>query len=437
MPTDTDSFSTYIDHLILLLAARFHASLNAPLEDLLSSDVNSSAEDHCPWELVARAVQQAVCTPQTAEERRLVRQLDVHHFSASVCRERARYMQWKLQESRCRRGDQQPLSRSPAVTPAALAKSDPTAAANATSSEQPCSVICNSLRNDVISLYTQVRQSLPSTLDGSESDDDMGGAQAPTPSAQPVVSAGEPSALAGIQEVFVRTPEEQERDELVARARDEFLSQVQALQSVYYDKYRRWMDVPASVLDPPPVSSKKPASTNGAVVASESTTQHGDSESEWAALLKDLGAAAPHPLRSMAQADRVNSSDVADRTARPHTVASIFRQVKLRRPLRPSAVSDDVLESMYRARAEALETPKSWSSASGLRSSAPGASTSMAPSFTGASADTTVAEAAALAPLSSQPSPSVAAIRKDTAPPVSRRGRWQIVEYDEGDDAEA
>ncbi|CAJ1993441.1 hypothetical protein conserved [Leishmania donovani] len=437
MATDLDSFSTYIDHLILLLAARFHAPLDVSVEELLPSSLNLSAEAQCPWELVACSVQQALRTPQTAQERLLMRHLDVHHFSASVCRERARYMQWKLQECRRRRGEKQQLVQSAAVPSAARTNTSSTAAANAIAAGQPCDVTCTSLHNDACSLYKLVRQSLPCTLGGTESDDDDNeDAQAPTASVKSVAFASEPSAFERVHEVFMRTPSEQERDELVARARDEFLSQVQALQSAYYDKYHRWMDVPASVLDPPPASSKQPASTDAAAAAFESAAPQHGSESERAALLGALGAAAPPPPRPRTQANYTNTSGAADRTEKPHTLASMLRQVQLRRPLRPSAVPDDVLESMYRARAESEGAPKNLCVSSGLRSSPPAASTSATPSFAVGSADAITAEAVAVASSSSQPSSSVAAVRKDTVPPASRRGRWQIVEYDDDDDGE-
>lgn len=365
-----------------------------------------------------------------------MRHLDVHHFSASMCRERARYMQWKLQECRRRRGDKQQLLQSPAVPSAARATASSTDATSAAAAVQPRDVKCTSLHNDVSSIYKLVRQSLPCTLGDSESDDDDEDAQAPTGSVQSVASASETSAFERVHEVFMRTPAEQERDELVARARDEFLSQVQALQSVYYDKYHRWMDVPASVLDPPPASSKQPARTNGAAAAFESAAPQRDSESERAALLEALGAAAPPPPCPRTQANYINGSGVTHRTEKPHTLASMLRQVQLQRPLRPSAVPDDVLESMYRARAESEEATKNLCIASGLRSSPPAASTSVTPSFAGGSADTIAAKVVAVTPSLSQSSSSAEAVRKDTAPPASRRRRWQIVEYDDDDDGE-
>ncbi|GET93144.1 hypothetical protein, conserved [Leishmania tarentolae] len=433
MATDLDSFSTYIDHLILLLAARFHAPLDVSVEDLLPRSVKVSDEEQCPWELVARSVQQALRTPQTAQERLLMRHLDVHHFSASVCRERACYMQWKLQESRHRSSDKQQLSKSREVLSKAQENRSRTDSASARVTDQAFGVPCKFPQSDAFDLYKMVRQSLPCTLGDSESDDDDEDAQAPTAPVRPVASASEPSVFEQVHEVFMRTPAEQERDELVARARDEFLSQVQALQSVYYDKYRRWMDVPESVLDPPPALSKQPVSTNSTAAALERAAPQRDSESERAALLEALGAAAPLPARPKTHTNQMNSSGASDHTENAHTLASMLRQVQLRRPLRPSAVPDDVLESMYRSRAESEEAPKNPRTGSGLRSSPPADSTSVIPSFADGSADTIAAEAIIEAP-SSERSSSVAAARKDTAPPASRRGRWQVVEYDDDDD---
>ncbi|KAG5464637.1 hypothetical protein LSCM4_00077 [Leishmania orientalis] len=427
MSADSNSFSTYIDHLILLLAARFHAPLNVSVEDPLPSGVNAPAESQSPWELVARAVQQALRAPQTEQERRLVRQLDVHLFSASVCRERARYMQWKLQEIPRLRGDQQQLSPSSRMLAADAANKSSAVAASPTAAGQPYDVTRRSLHEEVRSLYALVRQSLPSTLGDTESGDE-GDAQAPASLVQSAAPASEPSVFASVREVFVRTPAERERDEQVARARDEFLSEVQALQSAYYDKYRRWMDVPESILDPPPYARKQLANANGAASAPES-----DSGSQRAASREALGAAAPLSLHLTAQANRINGSAAADGSERLDTLASVFRQIQLQRPLRPSAVPDDLLERMYCVHAESEEGLENRSSASDWRSSVLSAFTSMPPSLAGASADTIVAGAVSAAPPSPQPPSSAAAARKDTAPPASRRGRWQIVEYDDDD----
>ncbi|KAG5465376.1 hypothetical protein CUR178_00079 [Leishmania enriettii] len=428
MSAESDSFSTYIDHLILLLAARFHAPLNVSVEDLLPSGVKAPAESQSPWELVARAVQQALRAPQTEQERRLVRQLDVHLFSASVCRERARYMQWKLQEIPRRRGDEQQLSPSSRMLPADAANTSSAVAASPTAAGQPYDVTRRSLHDEVRSLYALVRQSLPSTLDDSESSDE-GDAHAPASLMQSAAPASEPSVFASVREVFVRTSPERERDERVARARDEFLSEVHALQSAYYDKYRRWMDVPASILDPPPYARKQLANANGAALSGAEAAPERDSGSERAASREALGAAAPLSLHLTAQANRINGSAAAEGSERFDTLASMFRQIQLRRPSRPSAVPDDLLERTYCAHAESEEGPGNRSSASDWRSSALSAFTFMPPSLAGASADTIVAEAASAAPPS-----SAAAARKDTAPPASRRGRWQIVEYDDDDD---
>ncbi|KAG5463906.1 hypothetical protein LSCM1_00079 [Leishmania martiniquensis] len=431
MSTHSNTFSTYIDHLILLLAARFHAPLDVSAESLLASGVNASEQWQSSWELVARTVQQALGSPQTEQERRLLRQLDVHLFSASVCRERARYMQWKLQENQRRCGDKQQLSLSPAVPSEGPTNVIADAAVSDSVGGQPYDVTRRSLHDEVRSLYALVRQSLPTTLGDSESEEE-GDAQ--TTSAQSAALGTGPSPFARVREVFVRTSAEQERDEQVARARDEFLSEVQALQSAYYDKYRRWMDVPASILDPPPAASKEVVSATGALAAPERTARARDVDSEGVASREVLGAAASQPLRLRAQANRTNGSAAADGSARSEALASLFQQVQLRRPLRPSAMPDDVLEKMYRARADSEGGPESRSRTSGWRSSALSASTSTTSSLARAPADTIVSEAAAAAPSLSQPSSLPAAARKETAPPASRRGRWQIVEYDEDDD---
>lgn len=449
MSTEADSFSAYLDHLILLLAARFHAPLELSVDELLPSAAQSPATAQSPWELVAKAVQQALCTPQTPQERRSVRQLDPHHFTAAVCRERTGYLQWKLQETRRHRRAARATESHPAVATPPNA-SGPGAAAAPAVKEQPYDVTRDSLHNDVLTLYALVRQSLPSTLGGADSDsdadDDVAGA-APPPSA-----AAAESIFSGVQDVHVRTPAECERDAQVARARDEFLSQVQALQSVYYDKYRRWMDVPASVLDPPP---PQPAQSS----ASTAPAPAQDAEEERAALLAALGgAAAPPSSQQVAPVLSRRSSGPAARAGVPPAaaVATVLRQVRLQRPLRPSAVSDEALESMYHTQAASspdaaivgapVQRPQQRLGGASLArggASAPSAAPSHASSVarapssasSTAAADASCTEAADAA-ASVTPTPPTATIRKDTAPPASRRGRWQIVEYDAADDGD-
>lgn len=452
-----ESFGTYIDHLILLLAARFQAPLEVSTEELLSPVDGTTEYD--PWELVARTIQLSLCGPQTPQERLYMRQLDVCHFSAPVCRERARYVRWKLSEGQRNGRAVKPASSGAAGAQTATARADANAAAP---EARTFDVTRDSLHRDVTALYALVRQSLPSTLDNDDEKEESDAEDGDTPhdSAHPTetaaaaqVNTAAANALSSqIHEVFVRTAEERHRDEQVAHARDEFLSQIQALQMVYYNKYHRWMDAPENVLEPPQTavatassSRRSSMSVHGAAAASPAAAHRSrqekqtseEEEEERAALLAALssvrsGHPAPHT-----QPASVPTSNV--RTGAHPAIATMRRQVHLQRPLRPSAVPDDALESLHRAHPESRAARRE-SGGGGSNSGSLGASRKglVAP------AATTAASAAFSAAMhaTAAPTPGVAAAQathvtpamKETAPPVSRRGRWQIVEY--GDDGE-
>ncbi|KPI89233.1 hypothetical protein ABL78_1656 [Leptomonas seymouri] len=439
-----DSFGAYIDHLILLLAARFHAPLESPAEDA-RPPVRGSAERD-PWELVSLTVQQSLCGPLTEEERLYMRHLDVHHFTASVCRERARYVVWKLSEDRKK---SQAARRSAGALTQASSEANPTSGSATTSADPNVStfdVTRDVLRPKISTLYALVSRSLPSTLGGDDEDversEENGSVmEAPFPTPTEATAASSPISVQ-VREVFVRTQEERRRDEQMARARDEFLSQIQELQSAYFEKYRRWMDVPANVLEPPPptqqatvalsaLSSRQSSvSVNGSEAATQkpvnglSHNSKFSEEEERGALLEALKLTraqrpAPQPV---APASTAVSSV---RTGVHPTIAAMRRQVRLQRPLRPSAVPEDALEDSHRA-SEDSQTVRKGISYMGVVDKAAVKHAALP----------VVADAAATEGGAADGKPStvpVNAASKETAPPVSRRGRWQILEYSDDD----
>ena len=452
-PFTMDSFSTYIDHLILILAARFQAPLEMSTEELLSPLRERSDAD--PWDLVSRTVQMSLCGPQTPQERLSVRHLDVQHFSAAVCRERARYMRWKLNEEQRRsRAERRSSCAAAAAHPAAPLRNAAETSNTTAAEDAPANafdITRDSLQRDVSALYALVRQALPSTLDDAAEDEEKSDEEveeAPwktdeAPSGLPTRGgAATPSPLvAQVREVFVRTEEECRRDEEVARARDEFLSQIQALQTVYFNKYRRWMEVPDNVLEPPPpqqpattlvqnslkssisVSGSK-ASTSAAAPAQHQMgsndglrqfSRHSDAE-ERAALLEAL---------QWTQAERPAQPSLENHVATPNvrtgthpTIATMRRQVHLQRLLRPSAVPE---QALARAGPAAL-----------LRGNA-SSGDPVKPAMT-VSAEAADRKRACAAAGAAAAAPTVNAAAKETSPPAGRHNRWQIVEYDDGDE---
>jgi hypothetical protein len=451
-----DSFSSYIDHLILLLAARFQAPLEVSTEELLSRVHGEAVDDLAdPWTLVARTVQMNLSSPQTPQERLSMRHLDIHHFSPSVCRERARYMQWKLGEDSRRHQENRRAVRAAAAV-AAQQNTAPSVKATAGAAREEAGatsfdITRDSLRNDVSRLYALVRQSLPSTLEDDADGDGDTEETVPygfTDSA--TATAAETSSVSvQVREVFVRTEEERLRDEQVARAREEFLSQIQALQTVYYNKYRRWMDAPENVLEPPPPSllatevkatvatmssshssRKLSLSVNGGDGAAQKTTINGSSRQlgshseadERAALLAALKAT-PSSTGSA-----VAAPPPKIRSGAHPTVAAMRRQVYLQRPPRPSAVPEEALEDVY-STAAAPEAVHTTTTTLLKESVKPTVAAPAAAILSGGAAEGKVVAAA------SPPAPAAASVAaKETAPPVGRRGRWQIVEYDDADD---
>lgn len=318
------TLEAFIDHYIILLAARF------------SAEKERDGGDR--WGCVAGALQHALAGPCPASDRAALRSLDPQAFTAGVCRERARYLLWR-------------------------ARQEGTAGAAET---RGYSVLRDSLADEVSAIFAAARARLP-TIHLSDSDDDDEDSDGAVPEVQ------EHTRRTADGATFVRTEAEERRNRDLAREREALLSRVQALQAEFYQRHRRWVDVPEDLLDDTPAAAATRA----------------EEEAERAQLLAALGGRADAGARSS------HSGAGAD------ALESLRRAVHVNRPARPSAMSDDAIEQLYASSA----IP-----AVAHRGGTPGR-----------------ASTAGSAPHTAS---------KETAPPQTRGSRWQIVEYDEDDDGE-
>ncbi|KAG8348748.1 hypothetical protein TRVL_00440 [Trypanosoma vivax] len=223
-------FTDFIDQYILLLALRFGASLEV--------DVADEVEELEQWKNVALCVQDVLRHPKTEEERCALRHVDVDNFNAHVCRGRAMYLQWES----WRRIDG--LSQDKAV-----------GCHTQISSPSAFDITRDSLHDEVQRIYASARARLPSTFSSRESaialannGDFLDSLRATKSDTMALAgSASESSSSAGdIEVVDVPLPSEEDarRNRVFAEARDALLTKVQEMQSEFFAKYRRWVDVP-------------------------------------------------------------------------------------------------------------------------------------------------------------------------------------------------
>lgn len=165
--TRNDSFSDFIDHFILVLAARFRAPLYTWDGVTLGGKEASLA-----WNYVSRNVQLLLSTRAclTPAERQEVQHVDPLYFTPSVCRERVMYLQWKLKEERKAK---KLLEASVNASQPAPTLSTSTAAGQAPPAPSTFDITKDSLTDTVTNIYDSVRQLLPSSLlDPSEDDEE-------------------------------------------------------------------------------------------------------------------------------------------------------------------------------------------------------------------------------------------------------------------------
>ncbi|SCU70706.1 uncharacterized protein TEOVI_000228000 [Trypanosoma equiperdum] len=228
-------FSYFIDNYILLLAERFGIPLSteAPSERSGGDDVDDiDGSGLAKWEQVAECVREALSRPKTAEERQALLHVDVSMLDAKVCRGRLQYLIWQAERS-----------VEGGVGERIKGKESP--------SFSVFNITRDSLRDKIQGIYASVRDRLPSTIaprrnhngnstgpavqSGSQGDKDV----------MDYDSDGDGSeGSLHVVDVVLPTEAEARRNRVVAEARDDLLSKIQKMQLDFFEKHRRWVDVP-------------------------------------------------------------------------------------------------------------------------------------------------------------------------------------------------
>eukprot|EP00796_Vickermania_ingenoplastis_P004952 gene4953-3553_t len=318
MSSFDDSFSTFVDHYILLLAARYKAPIHtwtgrSATQMPFSADPASDA-----WALVAKSVQEVMTSArtQTPAERQQLKHVDVGFFTPRVCRERAMYLQWKIHKAEASR----PTKAKKGGGGGAEAEAPP--------EQGPSSfdVTKHSLKNDVTALFDAVRRNLPSAAvdasssSGEDADGDVAIVDVDACRGKRAKS-DEVSAFhlqaSTIVKVAMRSDEEVRRDADMAKARDALLTRIQEMQTEFFTQHRRWVDVPVELLDAPPVMSGPPPTAPAQAEAPTHTHTR--------------DAAPPAEM----------NSDAAE------MMQELKRRIHFNRPARPSAMTDEGIEQMY------------------------------------------------------------------------------------------
>lgn len=361
------TLGTFVDHYILLLAARYGAPfLSDSAEDILS-DPNMAASTGVAeqWEWVADDLQKCLRHPRTTAEHRQLQHLDVCAFTATVCRERATYLNWQHRQNAEERRSRLPRSQAKL---ASASMAPPTA-----DGERPSGydVTRDSIARDVSSIFEAVRRALPSAVVDEKAEEDEDGWESP-------VGGGMVSP--GVVPIPLSGPEESQRNRALAAARDTLLDKVQQLQAEFYAAHHRWVDVPDTILDPPPLR------------AAALTPSHNNN------VRKELPSAAvpdiQQPLRAL-------------------TLAALRRSVHVDRPIRPSAAAPESFATISRKTSPTKTLP------------------------TAATVEAAQRPIAAPPPPRQLSSTDAAALNHralpvPTASPAAvRANRWQVVEYEE------
>jgi hypothetical protein len=192
--------SAFIDGLVVLLVARHRA----PVTGGVSADKEA-------WRLVSAGVQASLRHPVSDRERLELRHVDPHHFTPAVCHRRAAYLLWKLKKQQAE-------------------------AAASISEERGAhggfDVTKHSIAEQVDEIFRQARMNLPTILQSSGADS----------------SEDEPTNDAlKVHEFNCKSSEDVQRDARIAEAEDELMRKVQELQVEFFDKHRRWVEVPITL----------------------------------------------------------------------------------------------------------------------------------------------------------------------------------------------
>ncbi|EPY25008.1 hypothetical protein STCU_06889 [Strigomonas culicis] len=324
-------FSSFVDHYILLLAARYHA----PVEDEEAA-APGHAEADAAWQQVARALQHALHGPLTAEERREMRLVDVSLFTAPIVRQRAQYLRWHYAE---KAGQERRERRAKRGAP------------------HPFDITRDSIKTDVEAIYAVVRAQLPSTLvvavdetDSETEEEDVDENKIRHRHANPERA---PLAPVELPAYLQASAADQQRDAAFGLARDAFLTTIQKLQADFYQTHKRWVDVPGDVLDRP-AASRVGATPPG----NKRPSLH--EERERLELLMALNGSGPGGTPD----DRREAPHAADGWQsggqNPREVIASVREQLMRatntaagrggaKPMRPSTMTNEEMEQYYMA----------------------------------------------------------------------------------------
>ncbi|KEG11653.1 hypothetical protein DQ04_02401070 [Trypanosoma grayi] len=341
MPAFEHNFSTFIDHYILLLAARFDAPLDAA--------ALCCGDDAEPWEQVAMCVRDMLARPVTAAEKREVAHVDASFFDAGVCRGRALYFKWRLQEeAAAATAVASPHTSAKASTGAQKVKNGASAATTAAVSAVATvpsnfDITRQSLANEVQEIYAAVRASLPSTLGLQQHGDTCGNDDTNE-------ADEDDNDVVDTVDFAFRTEEEEERDRVVADARDAFLTKIQTMQTEFFLKHKRWVDVPFDIADDASAAREEHRQRSRLADAVDSNAN----ALSKSAMREALHAATPQATTPMATEKKVTASaaataSTADCVAPPPTniLEALKWGVHVDRPPRPSQMREEDYQTEY------------------------------------------------------------------------------------------
>ncbi|EAN92140.1 hypothetical protein C3747_73g28 [Trypanosoma cruzi] len=348
MPGFNQGFSAFIDNYILLLAARFHAPLDAV--SFFEGDPDE------PWEKVAHCVRDALLHPQTEDERREVAHVDFSLFDAQLCRERALYFTWRLREEAANDATKSAAAAGASARIQITQKMSGKPKNRAAAPSQ-FDITRDSLRDEVERIYTAVRKNLPSTFglrppengaaNNSRGNDDVG--EQLGNSGTDEDDDDDDEALDAV-EFSLRSEEEMKRDVAIAEAREALLVKIQEMQAEFFAQHRRWIDVPFDI-DVVPTHGK---AVDGVVPELPPGAKAADHQPLSKSAMRE--ALAPAYTPAVSQKKKTTSTVKEDEAESPlnagiaspaHLLEALRRSIHVNRPPRPSQMREEDYEADY------------------------------------------------------------------------------------------
>nr|CCC93670.1 conserved hypothetical protein [Trypanosoma congolense IL3000] len=423
-------FSHFIDHYILLLAERFSAPLNT---STLPADNDNVTDVHFErWEHVAQSLQEVLRHPKTDDERRSLLHIDLNHFDAKVCRGRALYLLWRAEKGRVVNGKA------------------PVGGKHSAHSYSRFDITRDSLRDEIHDIYSSVRARLPDTFvprGGYRSKQSNSAAFVNSKDEINPMDTESDSSEGSLHVVDIVLPSEAEvnRERVVAEARDALLKKVQEMQADFFDKHRRWIDVPFD-LDPIPVG-KKTFSDSSATRQTALPVTDTDAMPKSAACeaLEKRTGTQPAPVNEDLVGLPREGSAEASRGGGTEPLFSLLdalrRAHRVDRPLRPSQMQEDDYKKQYEG-ASSIAQP-SIHSLTGFVGGAPPGPIKDPPAEPSHSSQLKGQRKQCLHNVSGKPDDgntgvtgSGGSVSDPVAPPV-RANRWNVVEYGGESDSES